>query len=335
MLKKIDLLLFRSFIPAFAISFVIALFVLTIQFLWLWLDELVGKGISLLVIAELISYLLLAFVPMSLPIGILISSVMLFGGLSEKYELSSLKSAGVPLLRIMKPLIFLTSGIALFSFFCSNNFIPVANLKSQTRLFDIKKQKPALNIEPGVFNDVFPGFSIRVGKKDEDNQHIEDVIVYEDQTSTNGKVNIIRAKKGVMYVSEDDRFFVMDLQDGQQYQEMSPKGSDQVNVPPFIRTRFKSYNKVFDLSAFAFTKSNEDLFKSNQSMLTSRQLIHAVDSINEKIVSIGVELGADLSRNMLMKDTNKVVKQDDEALLDPQRKDRFDSLRLRRKLAEE
>src|SRR5690606_18949753 len=127
-LKKVDKLVVTSFIPPFVLAFFIAVFVLIMQFLWSFIDELVGKGISTLDLAEMLFYRSLSLFPLAFPIGILLASVMVFGGLSERYELSSFKSAGVSLLRVMAPAIMFSTGVALFSIFCSNTLIPLSNL---------------------------------------------------------------------------------------------------------------------------------------------------------------------------------------------------------------
>lgn len=286
-MKKIDKLLIKSFIPPFIVAFFIAMFVLTMQFLWLWLDDIIGKGIGLLLIFELLFYLMISFIPMSLPIGILISSVMVMGGLAERYELSSLKSAGVSLIRVMAPLVGLTSLIAVFCFFCANNFIPVANLQFRTRLFDINRQRPTFNIVPGTFNDAFAGYSIRIGKKSDDNKSISDIIVYENEPTGNRGLSVIKAKSGQMYTTEDKRTFVMELYNGEQYQQMPmDRTNTNAKIYPFMRTKFDSLSKAFDLSAFVFSRTDENVFKSQQAMLTSDQLAVAIDSINEKIGNI-------------------------------------------------
>ncbi|MCB0533733.1 MAG: LptF/LptG family permease [Saprospiraceae bacterium] len=162
-MKKIDKLLLSSFIGPFIVSFGIALFVLVMQFLWLYIDEIAGKGVSVFILIELIAYLSIATFPMALPIAVLIAGVMVLGNLAERYELSSMKSAGVSLIRIMRSMIIMAAGIAFFSYICSDFLIPIANLKFKSRLYDIRKQKPALTLEKGVFNEDFRQFVIRIG----------------------------------------------------------------------------------------------------------------------------------------------------------------------------
>jgi len=278
-IKKLDRMLILGFIPPFVVTFFIALFVLVMQTLWLYIDEIAGKGVGFFLMMELLGYLSVSMIPLALPIAILISSVMLLGNLAEQYELSSMKSAGVSLWRIMLPLMVLDFGIAVGSFYCSNNLIPVSNLKFRSRLYDIRKQKPTLNLEEGIFNDDFEGYAIRIGQKGRDQRTIEDVIIIDHSDPNEGRVLEIAAKSGEMFVTEDQRYFVMQLYDGWQFQEVEGRE----DTYPFLRTHFAEWRKVFDLSEFQINRTDERLFKSHQSMLTVRQLQVAVDSINRTI----------------------------------------------------
>lgn len=279
-MKKLDKLLLTSFVGPFIVSFGIALFVLIMQFLWLYIDEIAGKGVSVFVLFELIAYLSVATFPMALPIAVLIASVMVMGNLAERYELSSMKSAGISLVRIMLPLILVAGGIAYFSYFCSNFLIPIANLQFKSRLYDIRKQKPALTLEAGVFNEDFRQFVIRIGGKEKDGETIADVMI-DDQTNYGRlKFNQILADSGQMFTTADKHFFVMNLFDGTQYQEPSPAGQTSKQKYPFIRTSFKSWQKVWDLQEFEMTSTDQDRFKNQRSMLTMKQLKYTVDSLN-------------------------------------------------------
>lgn len=252
------------------------------QFLWTYIDDIIGKGAGFLIIIELLSYLSLSLVPTALPIAILISSVMVMGNLAERYELASMKSAGIPLLRIMQPLMFVTFGITIFSFFCSNYIIPLANLQFKSRLYDIRKQKPTLNLEAGVFNDDFKGFMIHIGKKDKNNRDIEDIIIY-DHTSHGKEPMQIVARKGEMFNTADGNYFVMKLYDGTQYQETKQTVKGNSKTYPFARTSFKEWNKVFDLSEFSIDRTDTELFDSHYTMLSVAQLRVKADSLENKI----------------------------------------------------
>ena len=289
-MKKLDKLLAKGYVGPFVVTFFIAVFVLMMQKLWLYIDDIVGKGAGLFFIIEMIFYMSIALMPMALPIAVLISSVMLIGNHAERYELSSMKSAGIPLLRVMAPLMVITAGISLFSFVCSNNLMPVSNLKFRARLYDLKKSKPTLNLEEGIFNEDFSNFTIHIGEKEGDNRTIRDVLIYDREKNLKGKVSQIVAKEGEMYVTEDEQYFVMYLQDGTQYEEMEPdkekkpgKVKDNYYNLPFVRTSFKEWTKVFDLSEFDMSKTDADLFKNHHFFMSVGQLRIQVDTIREGI----------------------------------------------------
>jgi lipopolysaccharide export system permease protein len=293
-MKKIDKLLLSSFVGPFAVSFGIALFVLVMQFLWLYIDEIAGKGVSILIMMELLGYLSISTFPMALPIAILIASVMVMGNLAERYELSSMKSAGVPLIRILRSLIIAAAGIAVFSYVCSDFIIPWANLKFKSRLYDIRKQKPALTLEKGVFNEDFRQFIIRIGDKARDGETISDVMI-EDQTSVGRvKFNQILADSGQMYTTGDKRFFVMNLFRGTQYQEPGTQSNTQKQKYPFIRTNFKSWTKVWDMKEFELVRTSEDRFNSQRSMMSMNQLRAAMDSLQIRIRESGQNVATDI-----------------------------------------
>ncbi len=260
-------------------SFGIALFVLIMQFLWLYIDEIAGKGVSIITMLELIGYLSISVFPTALPIAVLIASVMVMGNLAERYELSSMKSAGVSLLRIIRSLMFCAAAIGLFSYLCSDFIIPIANLQFKSRLYDIRKQKPALTLEKGIFNEDFRQFVIRIGDKESDGETIGDIMI-EDQTNTGRlKFNQILADSGQMYTTKDKRYFVMNLFDGVQYQEPAGQGQPQKQKFPFVRTRFSSWTKVWDMKEFDMNPTDQDRFAGQRSMLSMNQLRLNMDSL--------------------------------------------------------
>ncbi|CAH1000477.1 hypothetical protein LEM8419_01630 [Neolewinella maritima] len=283
-MKQLDKLMLRSFVGPFIVTFGIALFVLLMQILWLYLDDIAGKGLSFFLIMELLAYKCVGLVPLALPLALLISSVMVLGNLAEHYELSSFKSAGVGLLRVMRPLIVIGALSAAVSYACSDYVIPAANLQFGSRMYDIQQKKPTLNMEPGVFNEDFSQFTIRLGGRSDNGRDISDVLIY-DQTKANlGELSEIMADKGVMYSAGDGRFFVMKLYDGHQYVEQRPGGASGRSTP-FMRTNFASYTKIFDLSEFELQRHASSLFSTNRTMLSTWQLRQGVDSISLDIAT--------------------------------------------------
>ncbi|MEM7555029.1 MAG: LptF/LptG family permease [Cyanobacteria bacterium P01_A01_bin.84] len=163
---------------------------------------------------ELMAYKCVGLVPLALPLALLISSVMVLGGLAEHYELSSFKSAGVSLLRVMRPLIVFGVISSVVSFLCADYVIPAANLQFGSRMYDIQQKKPTLSMEPGIFNEDFNQFAIRLGARDDNGRDIQDVLIYDHTKAATGDLGQISAKTGEMYSSDDGKAFVMKLYDG-------------------------------------------------------------------------------------------------------------------------
>lgn len=310
-MKKIDKLLLTSSLGPFAVAFFIAVFVLVIQIMWLYIDEIAGKGVGILIMLELVGYMSVTVFPMALPIAVLIASVMVMGGLAERYELSSMKSAGIPLIRVMRTLIFLSAGISVFSYVCSDYLIPIANLKFRSRLFDIRKAKPALTMEEGIFNEDFRQFVIRLGEKLPDGETIRDVMIEDQSNLGQVKFNQILADSGQMYTTADKRFFVMNLFDGTQYQEPGNQGpGTNQRKFPFIRTKFKSWSKVWDMREFEVIRTEEDRFSKQRTMLSMTQLRSVVDSLDVKIKESGQMAVNDMLINLKRKPAAPAIKPD-------------------------
>lgn len=273
MIKKLDILIIKSFAGPFIATFFITLFVLVMQFFWLYIDDLVGKGLDFIVIMKLVSYVAASIVPLALPLALLLASIMTFGNLGESFELVAIKSAGIPLFRFMLPLLILAFGISGIAFVFANNVMPVANLKLNSLKYDIIVTKPALDIKEGEFYNKIEGFVIKVGKKDADDSTIHDVVIYEKNYGVQD--NFLVAESGVMRVSDDKRFLQFKLKNGWSHQE---NGNRYEKTTDYIRTGFKTYKKDFDLSTFEMNDTPDSLFYDAK-MLTVGQLSKAIDSI--------------------------------------------------------
>jgi len=277
-MKKLQTYMLKSFLGPFVFTFFIALFILLLQFLWKYLDDLVGKGLEWYIIAKLMFYASSTFVPLALPLAILLSSLMTFGNLGEHYELVAMKSAGISLRKAMKPLIILSLLLSIGAFYFSNYILPVANLKFGSLLYDVRQQKLAFNLSEGIFNDGLDNFVIHVGKKDKDNKTIYDVKIY-DHTERMGDTKVISAKKGIMELSPDQTKVIFTLFDGNRYTEITDKGYKKTR--PFEILNFDKFVRSFDLTQFKLNRTNEDLFKSHYTMLNIKQLNHSIDSLSE------------------------------------------------------
>jgi len=277
-IKKLDLLIIKAFIGPFIATFFITLFVLVLQFFWLYIDDIVGKGVDMITVARLILYVSATLVPLALPLAVLLSSIMTFGNLGETFELIAIKSAGISLLRFMRPVMVISIGICYIAFLFNNNIIPVANLKMNTLKYDIIVSKPAFDIKEGVFYDKIEGYVIKIGKKEKDDSTIRNVVIYE-QDFSGAQDHIIIAENGKMVVTPDKHSLVFTLQNGWIYQE--GKGDRMSTNTEFIRMGFKEYKKVLDLSSFKLNKTEDSAFKNNYQMLTMSQLGHNIDSLKK------------------------------------------------------
>jgi lipopolysaccharide export system permease protein len=278
-IKKLDKLILKAFIGPFFATFFVTLFVLVMQFFWKYIDDLVGKGLDILSILKLTGYTAVTSIPLALPLAILLSSIMTFGNLGESFELVAVKSAGIPLLRFMRPLFFTTALLCCIAFLIANYVMPVAFLKFTTMLYDIRVAKPAFDIKEGIFYDKLPGVAIKIGKKDKEGNNIYDVVIYESQYVLQD--NIIVAEKGRMDMSPDKKFLLFNLENGWRYQEKGPFNTIETD---YYRIGFKQYKKSFDLSSFDVLKTPDSVFKGNNQMLNVRQLDNAADSIQKYLV---------------------------------------------------
>ena len=282
MIKKLDILIVKAFVGPFVATFFITLMVLVMQFFWLWIDDFVGKGLSTGIILEFTWYQMAALVPLALPLAVLLSSLMTFGNLGESFELVAIKSAGISLLRFMRPLFIVSLFLCFLAFLFANYVMPVAVLKSKTLLGDIYITKPAFELKEGVFYNKIEGFAIKIGKKENDSI-IHDVIIYERGGSL--RDNFIVAKSGVMRITDNRRFLEMKLNDGWRYEERGERYATNSD-PDFIRLGFKEYTKQFDLSSLQFRKTSDSLYQNNQQMRNMKQLDHAIDSLKKELVKI-------------------------------------------------
>ena len=274
MIKKLDKLILKSFIGPFIITFFIAFFVLMMQGLWKYLDDLVGKGLDFITIGKFLWYVSASMLTLAMPIAILISSIMTFGNLGESFELVAIKSSGISLLRFMRPLIWVAILFCGITFLFANYVIPYANLKFVALYNDIFYKKPAFDLKEGVFFTYIPNYAIKAGKKDADGKTIHNVLIY-DQTNPLQNNSII-AETGVMTVSKDKKFLEFNLTNGFRYQE---NGNPTDSNTEFIRLGFSSFKKLFDLSSLQKQTTNDSVYRNNYKMLSAGQINKSLDSL--------------------------------------------------------
>lgn len=281
-MKKIHVLVLRSYLGPFVLTFVLAEFILLMQFLWKYIDDLVGKGLEWYVIGELLFYASATLVPMALPLAILLASIMTFGNMGEFYELTALKSAGISLRRIMAPLIILSIFISGVAFYFSNNMLPYANLKMYSLLWDVRQKKPELDIIEGIFNNDIEGYSIKIMEKDRDRNMMYNVLIY-NHTDPQITTNITMADSGRMKLTEDESYLMLELFQGESYIEMQ---EDVRNIKdktyPFRREKFEKETILMSLENMEFQRTDENLFKQKIEMKNVAQLQMGSDSLQEK-----------------------------------------------------
>jgi lipopolysaccharide export system permease protein len=280
-MKKLYRLILLSFAGPFAVTFAVALFILVMQFLFKYLEDLAGKGLELHIIAQLIMYASVTLVPLALPLAILLSSIMTLGNFAEHYELAAIKSAGISLRKVLMPLIGAAIIISFAAFLFSNNILPYANLKMSSLLYDVTNQRPALNIREGVFYNGIDGYVIRIGKKESDGQNIRDVMIY-DHTDNAGNNKLITATSGKMVMSENKQELVVTLRNGNSYEEVV-RGKNAKRNQPLYRSHFEKYVLRFDLSSFRMSRTDEGLFRKNYQMQNIKQLERTTDTLKTEI----------------------------------------------------
>ena len=254
--------------------------ILLMQNVWKYIDDLIGKGLEWTVIVEIAFYIIPTLVPLALPLAILLSSLMAFGKLGETYELTALKSAGISLYKIMRPLFITVCLIAVAAFFFSNHVIPYSNMKFKTLLYDIMNKKLALNIREGVFFNDIEGYSIKVNKKSNEGRDLEDVLIY-DHSQRMGNTKVIKAARGSMYSSENNRYLYLELFDGYSYEEMNPKDPKKRVELPFTRSSFKEEKIRFDMASFQLERSDKERYSNVAQFMNIKQLQQSEDSLSK------------------------------------------------------
>lgn len=305
--KKLHKFILKSYLGPFVLTFFLAIFILLMQFLWRYIDELVGKGLGIGVVAELLLYACSSLVPMALPISVLLSSIMTFGNLAEHYELMAIKTAGISLMKIMKPLIVFVLILSGFAFFFSNNIMPYTNVKMATLLWDVKHQKPEVSINEGVFSDALDGYTIKVGRKSRKTPMLYDIMIY-NHTDNNGNRDVTLADSGTMIMTPNKRYMVLTLYNGVNYVEEVEKKRrwDQRDYPQRV-TRFGQQRYNIDLSGLDFERSDESLFKTGYAMLNLSQLSYTTDSLKQKFTRRSDEHAASLVGTNYFKKLDKKI----------------------------
>jgi len=279
MLKRIDKLIFKVFLGPFFLTFAIVLFIFLSQYMIKNLKHFVGKGLTLDIYAELFGYFALVLTPVSLPLAVLLSSLMTFGSLGEHSELTAIKSSGISLLRILRPVAIYIFFVTLAAFYFNDRIAPYANLKAYSLLYDIKQKKPILEFKERTFYNDLPGWRIKVDEKLPDGKSLEGIMIY-DHTDRRGNVRVIMAERGQMQTL--DKYLALDLKDGSIYSEESAK-KRRTDVTEFFRQEFDSARFLFSLESFGIKDTNEEFFLGHNLMKNTRKLFVEKDSVHNMV----------------------------------------------------
>ena len=311
-MKSIHKLVLKSYLGPMILTFFIVMFVLMMNIVWRYIDELVGKGLSAGIIIELMSYAMANMIPMGLPLSMLLAAIMTMGNLGENYELLAMKSAGMSLVRITKPLIILVGFIAVGSFFIGNNLVPYANRKMYSIIYDIRQQKQTLEFQDGLFFNGIDNMSIRVGHQDPETHLLRDVLIY-DNRQANGNMNTIVADSGYIRLSDDKRYLLVTLFHGQTYEQA--RNSQWYTKSTLRHHTFDLQKQIIRMDGFAMGRSDANQFSNSQTKDIS-ELQHDIDSLELKVNAATTSSYEPLLKEQIFVRDNSVLPQPDSLRVD-------------------
>lgn len=284
-IKKLDIFIARQFGLLFVGTFFICLFVLMMQFLWMYVDTLIGKGLSLEILGQLFGYMALMMVPQALPLAILLSSLITFGNLGESSELTAIKAAGISLMQSFRSLIFITILICLGSFYFQNNVGPQANMKVTQLMLSMKQKSPELEIPEGVFYDGIPNCNLYVQKKDLKTGKLYGIMVYR-MTESYEDAAIILADSGMLQSTAEKKHLLLTLWSGEWFENMSSQQMGGSAAVPYRRETFVDKKIVLDFDG-DFSMTDAASLSNNARGKSLEQLRNDIDSLNQQYDSIG------------------------------------------------
>jgi lipopolysaccharide export system permease protein len=293
-IKKLDIFVLKSFLLLFSGTFFICLFIFMMQFLWRYVDELVGKGLEIGVLAQFFFYSGITLIPVSLPLAILLASLMTFGNFGEKFELLSMKAAGIPLLRIIRPLIIFCVMLCGMSFYFQNVVAPKAQTKLWTLLVSMKQTSPELDIPEGVFYSDIEGYNIYVKKKDRETGIMKDLLIYNFSEGFEN-AHIIWASEGSMEMTEDKQHLFLHLYNGEQFENLKSQSIDSKNVP-YRRETFREKHIVIEFDG-GFNMIDGSFLSERHDTKNMNQISHSIDSLTFRADSIGRATFKDTKRS--------------------------------------
>jgi lipopolysaccharide export system permease protein len=291
--KKLDKLILKAFAGPFLLTFAVVEFILLTHTLLKYLDDIVGKDLGTAVLLQLLFYFSILIVPISLPLAVLLSSLMTYGNLGEHHELTAIKASGIALTRILRPVWLVSLGLAVTAFWFNERIVPKANLKAYSLLWDVRQKKLALDIRPGVFYNGIPNYTIKVDRKVGENKDILMGVMIYDHTQKTGNATVMLADSGRMFTRFGGQYLGFELFRGHTYVEQ-PDAQNRSNAS-FVREGFKRNMITFSLASFNLGKTKQELFQQNRMMLNIPQLHHSADSIQKNLARERKTLSARLS----------------------------------------
>lgn len=276
----------QTFLPLFIMTFGICLFIVLMQFLWRYIDDMVGKGLGIPVLGEMFFYAALFLLPMALPLAILLASLMTFGNLGERLELLAMKSAGVSLIHIMRPLMITIGIISIGAFFFQNNAMPVVQVKLYSLLYSMRQKSPELDIPEGVFYGEITGYNVYVKQKDNKTGLLKDVMIYDYSDGFNN-ARVIKADSGRLKTSADKLFLVLSLFNGESFENLKNQtGSAGAKVAvPYRRETFGTKEILIEFDA-NFTRTDESFMQNQYMGKKLNDLQTSIDSMTVRLDSI-------------------------------------------------
>ena len=282
----------QTFLPQFLMTFFICMFILMMQFLWKYIEDLVGKGLSMDVLGELFFYASLTMVPLALPLAILLASLMTFGNLGEHFELTAMKSSGVSLMTVMKPIAVIIVLIAIGAFFFQNDVLPQSNVKMWTLLFSARQKSPTLDIPEGAIYSQIPGYNILVKHKDAERDMMYDMLIY-DVSKISGYPRVVTADSGRLSFTEDKLHLVLDLHHGEWYEDMVQSGANKLGSDLYRRETFRAKQILIPYDA-TFNRMDDETMRQQYVGKNITELRQTIDSVQSRVDSTGQIIAADL-----------------------------------------
>lgn len=312
-MKTIYKLVLKAYLGPMFMTFFIVLFVLMMNFVWRYIDELVGKGLDAGVIIELIMYATANMIPMGLPLAILLATIMTMGNLGENYELLAMKSAGMSLPKIMKPLTIVVGIIAIGSFFVVNNLVPYANKKMLSIIYDIRQQNQALEFQDGLFFNGIDNMSIRVEKQEPETKLLRKILIY-DNRAYNGNMTTTIADSGYIRLTDDKKYLMVTLYNGETYEQT--RNNQWYTANTLRHHKFERQEGKIPMSGFDFERTDENLFSNNSQTKNINELQQAIDSLDRMVGNITTTAYSPLLREQIFEKDPDAVSPPDSVKID-------------------